>query len=83
MTETQTVDADGFVLAYRSPDESTEVWHLDGVAWADAPLPRRFHRCRPQTKGTTGFFIRVQRCACGAYRDNYLIWIRRNERRHG
>jgi hypothetical protein len=52
-----------------------------GVLWADAPLPRRWHRCRPQTRG----WIRAgytERCACGAGRlAAHGRWAWRNERR--
>jgi hypothetical protein len=54
---------------------------LDGIHWTDAPLPPRWHRCKPQTRGyATGEF--VQRCACGAV---WILggWTNRNERRKG
>jgi len=54
--------------------------HLGGVPWFEAPRPRRWHRCRPQSEGwIDGEFI--QRCACGGISfDRDGIWIKRNER---
>jgi hypothetical protein len=54
--------------------------HVDGVPWYEAPLPRRFHRCRPQTSGRAGHFDFVDRCACGAIRWNARYWLERNSR---
>lgn len=55
--------------------------HLNGVPWHEAPLPRRLHRCWPQTR----VFLhlrRVDRCACGATRlDDHGLWIDKNETR--
>ena len=52
-----------------------------GIDWCDAPLPRRFHRCRTQTRGWLRFSY-VERCACGATRLRPgKFWIGRNERR--
>ena len=54
--------------------------HLGGVSWADAPRPRRWHRCKPQTRG---FFHgrMTYRCACGAAAVDWPeIWINRNSR---
>lgn len=56
--------------------------HRDGLPWHDAPLPRRLHRCRPQTHAVIDqhgarcnrhgldqcALQRVDRCACGAIR---------------
>lgn len=53
-----------------------------GVDWFDAPIPHRFHRCRPQTMGWTKHFTWIERCACGAMRrDEDLHWTWRNSRR--
>jgi hypothetical protein len=58
----------------------TEIEHLDGVPWYDAPLPSREHTCWPQTRGWSGFFTRIDRCACGAtWIDGG--WTGRDERR--
>lgn len=57
---------------------------LNGVDWCEAPRPRRWHRCKPQTRGC---FVRfqcevVERCACGATRfDGRGPWMERNSRR--
>jgi len=56
------------------------VWHLDGVEWLHAPLPWRWHKCKPQTRGVIGFET-VYRCACGAISNNGLDWIEKNSRR--
>lgn len=61
----------------------------DGVRWDEAPLPRRWHRCRPQTTGLIGS-LWVSRCACGALRDDTMprpmwlsrhMWLYRNSNR--
>jgi hypothetical protein len=58
-----------------------EMIHKDGVPWWDAPLPRRWHRCWPQTTGWVGM-TRTQRCACGAMRTGFdRGWSFRNETR--
>jgi hypothetical protein len=70
------------VLAHRSDDGSTEISHLNGVPWHEAPLPRRWHFCEPQTQGWRSFFTLVERCACGAKRfDGRGRWKDRNSRR--
>ncbi len=53
--------------------------NLGGVEWADAPIPRRWHRCRAQSRAyfNTGY---IERCACGAYRQNLTFWLDRNSR---
>ena len=63
--------------------ESGQIEHLDGVAWHDAPIPWRWHRCWIQTRGWVKL-IRIYRCACGAISDNQTgkpIWDERNNRR--
>jgi hypothetical protein len=52
----------------------------DGVNWHDAPLPRRWHRCRAQTIGVLDDGVRIDRCACGATGIDDG-WIGRNESR--
>lgn len=55
--------------------------HLEGVAWYDAPLPRRWHLCRPQTRGSFRALY-SERCACGATRLGIdRFWAERNSRR--
>ena len=59
------------------------VWHLDGIDWYDAPAPRRWHRCRAQTKGRDilpGGNGWVYRCACGATSEDEVLWTGRNAR---
>jgi hypothetical protein len=68
-------------LEYQSDDRKLEVFHLDGVAWPDAPLPARLHRCRAQTRAWQNWFTFVERCACGSIRLDGRGWIDRNERR--
>jgi hypothetical protein len=60
--------------------EEVEVAHVGGLPWHEAPRPRRWHFCRPQTFGWIGF-DQVDRCACGASRANGGRWVRRNSRR--
>ena len=69
--------ADTWITEYDSDD--TVVEHLAGVSWSKAPLPRRWHRCRAQTRGRTNS-TPVRRCACGAI-DLGLGWDRKNARR--
>jgi hypothetical protein len=54
--------------------------HVGGVPWWAAPVPRRWHRCRAQTRGWR-YFDEVERCACGAIRRNGRSWLERNARR--
>lgn len=75
-----TCPGDGFVLTYQSEDKMTERWDYHGVDWYDAPIPRRFHRCRVQTDGWVDF-THIQRCACGAIRIYDSGWSDRNSRR--
>lgn len=61
--------------------------HRGGVEWFDAPVPRRWHRCKAQTTaellGPEGFET-VKRCVCGAITINMRgekdHWSRRNTR---
>jgi len=75
--KTDSTAAGTWITEYDSDD--TVVEHLDGVSWSEAPLPRRWHRCRAQTRGRTGFIL-VRRCACGAI-DLGLGWDQKNARR--
>ena len=68
-----------WVRTYQDGPEYLE--HLGGVDWFDAPHPRRWHKCKPQTRGwmMDGY---VERCTCGATRlfgDG--PWMERNQRR--
>jgi len=67
--------------------ESPE-WHRDGIAWYAAPVPGRWHRCKPWSvfisrHGMTGEPVLVERCACGAQRRDgeEYVWTDRNSRR--
>ena len=72
---------DNMVLAYESEDGSFKMWHKDGVAWNDAPLPPRWHRCKVQTRGYDRLEL-IERCACGATRfDGGGVWVGKNETR--
>jgi len=53
---------------------------LDGIDWADAPLPYPWHKCTPQTHGWFGLNY-TQRCACGATRFNGSRWMEKNQTR--
>ena len=54
---------------------------LDGIDWADAPLPRRWHRCRAQTRGWIGLSY-VERCPCGGTRlEPRGRWMEKNQTR--
>lgn len=54
----------------------------DDILWADAPIPRRWHRCTAWTYGYCyGSFY--ERCACGAVRRDRRSWFDRNTRRKG
>lgn len=65
----------------------TAIEHFDGIPWYDAPIPRRWHRCKPQSRTCfdAGWAGRdaIERCACGAIRYQRGVWIRRNDRRRG
>lgn len=53
----------------------------DGIPWHEAPLPRRWHRCKAWTRGCVSIFTYVERCACGSIRLDRLVWIEKNQRR--
>lgn len=53
--------------------------NLDGVWWHAAPKPRRWHRCKPQTRGRLDGRT-IERCACGAVRIDGHQWFERNSR---
>lgn len=68
-----------WVRSYEALGEYVE--DLGGVSWADAPRPRRWHRCYPHTRGLFVGFGMTERCACGAARlDGDGPWINRNSR---
>lgn len=70
----------------RKAEAELGIKHRDGVSWLDAPPPRRWHRCKPQSTGPAGPGGYVERCACGAIRmptftDPNPPWAERNSRR--
>jgi hypothetical protein len=70
-----------YVIEYESPSGSTRFSNLDGVPWYEAPIPKRLHRCWPQTKGRYNYLTLVERCACGSIRRPDGPWIERNSRK--
>lgn len=54
-------------------------------AWYNAPLPRRWHRCRPHNSGITALGRLAERCVCGGIRlgGPPHPWLERNARRRG
>lgn len=71
-------DGSRWATTYRSGLEFIE--KRDGVDWIDAPLPRRWHRCRAQVRGLMHLRM-VYRCACGASSLDEQFWMERNSRR--
>jgi hypothetical protein len=64
------------------PGMSSWADDVGGVNWYDAPVPRRWHKCKPQTKAfiaERGWY--VERCACGAIRHERDGWLDRNTKR--
>lgn len=68
-----------------------DITHTDGVAWNQAALPPRQHRCEAQTTTHSAEGI-MQRCACGGARFLSFLslydgqaytprWVQRNSRR--
>jgi hypothetical protein len=51
-------------------------------AWYNAPLPWRWHRCRPHSSGIVSGRL-AERCACGGIRlgGPPRPWLERNQRR--
>ena len=70
-----------YVVDVSDPGGRVEIEHLDGVPWHEAPQPRRFHRCWPQTQGWVNYFDRVRRCPCGAIKGDGTHWMEKNSRR--
>jgi hypothetical protein len=65
----------------KQPLQVRDVRHQQGIEWFDAPIPRRWHRCRTWSRGVVNGRL-VERCACGAIRlDGYGGWMDRNDRR--
>jgi len=56
--------------------------HLDSIPWSKAPVPKKRHKCKAQTRGINrDTFAEIQRCACGAVKINDYNWIERNSRK--
>lgn len=54
--------------------------------WRTEPLPRRLHRCSAVSQAVFSGFTLVERCACGAIRNQHPLdrparWRERNSRR--
>jgi hypothetical protein len=66
----------------RTYDNGTDyIESLNGISWGDGALPRRWHRCRAQTRGWMNLDY-VERCNCGATRLSPSgPWIHKNETR--
>jgi hypothetical protein len=77
------VTAPWFVAAEpRYVQRTSEIWHLDGVDWFDAPAPvQRGHEHWAQTAGWLGLDL-VCRCPCSAITRRYPDgWIHLDEPR--
>lgn len=76
MTDQPTV----YVMTVES--EGSFLESLDGIVWHQAPVPRRWHRCWPQSRGQYKYTTLIERCPCGAVRlDGARWWIKKNSRR--
>ena len=54
--------------------------NLDGVSFLDAPIPRKWHRCKIQTTARLSTCT-IHRCACGALRVGVIgFWNHKNSR---
>jgi len=66
---------------YQHPTDDDHVESVNDMDWFDAPKPRRWHRCKPQTRGSFTAYGLVERCACGGVRmGGGGPWIERNSR---
>lgn len=77
-------DASAAIRARKaSPITLYYVQHKDGIWWFEAPLPRRWHKCKTHTIALLGTGL-VRRCRCGAISWNGGMWIEKNaERKNG
>lgn len=70
-----------WVLTYEGGEglNNTRIESIDGIEWADAPLPYPWHKCTPQTRGWVGLNY-TERCACGGIRldGRYGHWMEKN-----
>jgi hypothetical protein len=65
-------------------DPHTGNHHIDGIPWHQAPIPPRWHHCRPWTIGTAtpDEHDPMHRCACGSFRlARNRYWVAKNSRR--
>lgn len=53
--------------------------HKDGIPWDEAPIPRRWHRCKVQTEEWFGL-RQYPLCSCGGLKTPYG-WTMKNSRR--
>lgn len=58
-----------------------DLHHRDGVPWALAPLPRRWHLCQVWSWGLTYYGTPYAYCACGARRVGLAGWWKDKNRR--
>jgi uncharacterized membrane protein YraQ (UPF0718 family) len=66
----------------RASHQYPDIEHWAGEPWKEARVPRRWHRCWPQTRARFTDGQVVFRCPCGAIRNaRYLGWSDRNSRK--
>lgn len=51
----------------------------NGVFFLEAPMPRKWHRCKVQTSART-IYGTIHKCACGASRVGRVGWSGKNTR---
>lgn len=73
-----------WVVVWESTTTGEFLEHRNGVAWHDAPIPRKFHRCTAQSRGFILSMkhgpVIIERCACGAVNFESEGWDERNTR---
>jgi hypothetical protein len=72
------------MTAWVADPEAGWIEHRGGIPWYRQRRPRRWHWCKPATRGLAhfGFPVLVERCACGSTRlAGTGPWIDRNSRR--
>jgi hypothetical protein len=81
LDETVYDNGDGWI-SRGTAERDQLIEHREGVPWHEAPVPSRWHRCTPQTRG---LLADVERCACGAIRSRHGLgsgsWGERNSRK--
>ena len=69
------------LVQWRNSETGEWVGDKDGIGWHEAPLPRRWHLCRPQTFGFVSKSY-IERCACGGmWTLDGGGWTHKNSRR--